>query len=353
MKILFLYSEIAGYFLAGLRHYVEVFGGEIHLVRWPVNPEAPFKFAPIAGVKVYERNEMSEIDLVQLAESLNPDLLYVTGWLDKSYLKVAKTMRSRGVKVVCALDNHWRGDLRQKIACLISPFFLKNRFSHIWVPGLYQYEFARRLGFPREKVLTGMYSADTPGFSKVFHEALSKKERNYPKTLLFVGRLVEVKGIKEMVRAFVQINQHFEKKWHLKIVGTGDLGEKELSGENVSIHDFVQPEELPGLASDAGAFILPSRSEPWGVVLHEFAAAGLPLIASNACGAATAFLKPGYNGFSHVAGDEGSILKALKSLMALSDSELLKMGKRSHQLSKQITAGTWAATLHQIARGGK
>ena len=39
------------------------------------------------------------------------------------------------------------------------------------------------------------------------------------------------------------------------------------------------------------------RFEPWGVVIHEAAAAGLPIIASHLCGATTAYVRDGVNGF--------------------------------------------------------
>ena len=122
---------------------------------------------------------------------------------------------------------------------------------------------------------------------------------------------------------------------------------KEFEGmEGVNIRGFVQPAELPNLALEAGVFVLPSRFEPWGVVLHEFAAAGLPLIASDACGSATAFLRHGYNGYLHKAGDKASIRSALRRMMRSSDDDREQMGRRSSELAKQLTPQTWAATLH-------
>jgi glycosyltransferase involved in cell wall biosynthesis len=46
----------------------------------------------------------------------------------------------------------------------------------------------------------------------------------------------------------------------------------------------------------AGAFVLPSHFEPWGVVLHEAAAAGRYIIATSACGAGDVLISPGVNG---------------------------------------------------------
>ena len=47
----------------------------------------------------------------------------------------------------------------------------------------------------------------------------------------------------------------------------------------------MQPEDLLAFMSTGKAFVLPSTFEPWGVAVHEFAAAGYPLILSDAVGA--------------------------------------------------------------------
>jgi len=54
--------------------------------------------------------------------------------------------------------------------------------------------------------------------------------------------------------------------------------ERPLAGEQTDVHDkgFVQPSDLPNIFAQAGVFILPSRYEPWGVVIGEALASGLP-----------------------------------------------------------------------------
>lgn len=344
MKVLVLYSEIAGYFLAGIRSFVETYGAEVEIFRWPVHKDAPFRFTEIPGVTFHERKEMSDAELMEACKKINPDLVYVTGWIDKFYLKVAKHFYKQGVPTVCAFDNQWAGNMRQRVAAMMSPFFLKDRFNYVWVPGIFQFEYARRMGFAREQIRTGVYSAETENFEKIADKRANEGIA-LPKKLLYVGRFVEVKGLQELVPAFQSLRKEgFD--WELQLVGEGEM-KKEFEGmEGISVRGFVQPDELPNLALEAGAFILPSRFEPWGVVLHEFAAAGLPVIASDACGSATAFLRDGYNGFLHKAGDRASLRAALKNMMQASDEARAEMGNRSRELARWLTPQTWAATLH-------
>lgn len=349
MKILFLYSEIAGYFLSGVRAIQKIRPVDIHIVRWPVNPEAPFIFGELDGVTFYERNEMNDQALVQLYQKLDPDLVYVTGWIDKSYLKIARMHRKRKRKVICAFDSQWEGNLRQKALVGLAASYLKKRFTHFWGAGLYQYEFARRLGISRNNILTGVYTCDQERFENIGTQFFEEKRKNYPHRLLYVGRLVEVKGVAELISAFAWCREKTKSDWNLQIVGTGPL-KGSLPVENwIEYCDFVQPHDLPNLARHAGAFVLPSHFEPWGVVLHEFAAAGLPLLASRACGAHTAFVREGHNGFLHEPGDQISLRKGLMNLFAQTDEQLLEMGENSVALSRQITPATWAAQLLALA----
>lgn len=159
-----------------------------------------------------------------------------------------------------------------------------------------------------------------------------------------MGRFVPVKGLQELLPAYEQLRKE-GCDWELELVGTGEM-KAELTGmPGIRLRDFVQPEELPNLAREAGAFVLPSRFEPWGVVLHEFAAAGLPMVASDACGAATAFLQDGKNGFLHTAQDTASLTDALRKIWKSTDPQLLEMGRQSVELSRAISPHTWAATL--------
>lgn len=348
MKILFLYSEVAGYFLACAEALHQIYGCEVHIVRWPINSEAPFKFREYEGVHFHERSEMQPADIFALYKQLEPSIVYVSGWMDKGYLEVAKRIRKTGTPVVCGSDNQWRGDLRQRIATFISPFYLKSSYSHLWVPGRYQYEFARRLGYSPTNILTGMYSADVAPFHEGYERFLPEKKKKYPHNFLFVGRFVDVKGVKELFEAFANTCKSFDHDWSLTLVGTGPLEEQLPSHPRITFQPFVQPELLPDLLKNSGCFVLPSKEEPWGVVLHEFSAGGLPLLASTTCGAATAFVKDGYNGFIHLPDSVPAIQQALEKIIQSSDDVLLDMGKRSIELSKQITPAIWGATLLSI-----
>jgi glycosyltransferase involved in cell wall biosynthesis len=81
----------------------------------------------------------------------------------------------------------------------------------------------------------------------------------------------------------------------------------------------------------ADVFALVSLHEPWGVVVNEAAACGLPLLLSNRVGAAADLLVDGENGFLVAAGDVGATAEAL-ALLARDAEFRAAAGARSREL---------------------
>ena len=83
----------------------------------------------------------------------------------------------------------------------------------------------------------------------------------------------------------------------------------------------------------ADVFALLSEREPWGVVVNEAAACGLPLLLSERVGAAHDLLRDGENGLLVPAGDATAAAEALRRLAGDRDSRL-RMGARSRKLAR-------------------
>jgi glycosyltransferase involved in cell wall biosynthesis len=347
MKVLVLYSELAGYTVSCFRELIRQFP-ETHLtvIRWQVNSEAPFQF-DFSGMTVCEKNDFRENELLTYVFELNPDIIICSGWMDKDYVKICKHFFGK-IPTVLTLDNHWRGGIKQRIAQLASPFYIRTVFSHAWVPGSPQYQYARKLGFKVANIKTGFYSADVNLFSNYYEQF--KSVGNYPKRFLYAGRYVAHKGIFDLWNAFAELQEEQPNEWELWCVGTGDQWENRLLHPKVKHLGFLQPNELKSVIDETSWYILPSHFEPWGVSLQEFAVAGFPIICSNAVGAATQFVKENENGFVVPNGDKAALKNAMKKAIELSDSEFLKMRQLSHQMGQSITPHQWAATLYSFKR---
>ena len=211
--------------------------------------------------------------------------------MDKDYLKIVKSFK-KNIPSVLTLDNHWNGSLKQRLASLLSPIMLKDKFTDAWVPGEPQYKFAKSLGF--KKITKGFYCADVD-----LHRS-NYKAGNVPKTnqFLYVGRYVEHKAIFEMWEAFIELVESGEaENWEMICAGTGDAFDNKIEHPSIKHLGFLQPSELKQLLDQNPIYILPSKFEPWGVSVQEFAIAGCPLLISGRVGAKELFLTENENGF--------------------------------------------------------
>ncbi len=342
-KIVFLYSELATYFLACIEKLAQQPNVEIHIVRWPVNKEAPFDFLLPGSVKIYNRKDYEkEEQLIGLIKTIGPAIIYSSGWMDKGYLKVCKLYRS-AIPVIVGFDNQWKGSLKQWIATFISPFKILNHFSHCWVPGSLQYEYALRLGFSKKHILSGFYSCDFDFFYTEYIKNKVSKRRHFPKKFIYVGRYVSHKGITDLWKAFVELQSERPNSWELWCLGTGDI--KPVEHPQIKHFGFVQPAALKEFISNTGIFVLPSHEEPWGVVIHEFAAAGFPIICSDEVGARTTFVENNINGYIYASGNVGALKSAMTAIINSSEEKLNEMSQESVRKGKLITPETWTKQL--------
>lgn len=344
MKVLYLHAEVMGYTMATIRALVDR-GVEVHIVHWDHRKLTPYTAPELPGVFLYNRSEMSVADMQQLANRVAPALTVVCGWMDRGYLHVVRSLRARGGIVLTGFDDQWFGTFRQRGAAQLARFGVFSRyFSHAWVSGAYQFEFARRLGFEKERIVFDLLAADLGLFEASFRAAAAGRARSYPHSFWYVGRLEPIKGLDTLISAWSGLGAR-KRDWTLRLAGDGSLAARMASIPGVVVRGFMEPNQLAHELAGAGCFILPSRAEPWGVVMHECAAAGLPLISSDVVGAASAFLIPGWNGYSFRVNDAADLAKRMSMIVEAPDTDLAVMGERSHHLAQRITPATSAASL--------
>lgn len=126
---------------------------------------------------------------------------------------------------------------------------------------------------------------------------------------LYVGRLSTEKSIDVLLHAFKTVLEELPSA-KLRVVGSGPQKEELVRlSEQFGLFDkvkFVGSLDLDALAREyasATCFVLPSRSEPWGLVVNEALHFGCPVIVSDACGCVPELVVEGATGFSFRVGD--------------------------------------------------
>jgi glycosyltransferase involved in cell wall biosynthesis len=340
-----------GYQMPILDEYVKVYGADVHVVHWNHNKLSHYSTPLIQGVRFYKRSEFSRVGLKDFVVKLNPDIIYISGWMDSGYLAAVLPMRLKGIPVVTAFDDIWFGTQKQRVASLLFPLIKSFLFSHAWVAGPYQYEYAKRLGFNNNNILFNCLSADTVIFNKAFIDSISIKAKSYPHKFLYVGRFEIEKGVDILANAWCNLKSKNEcKDWGLTLIGNGSLCDSLSILPEIEVINFLNPEKLGEEIVKYGCLILPSRNEQWGVVLHEFTVAGFPIICSDICGAAPVFVVKGYNGKIFKSGSILDLEKKMLSIMNMSDDELKEMSLRSNQIGQTISPELVAASFMSIIR---
>jgi glycosyltransferase involved in cell wall biosynthesis len=288
--------------------------------------EAPYKKFDLSFCKeAIENIDRNYSKLLNIITAFRPECILMSSWAFSHYMRAAKALRGNGVFVVSAMDNQWRGTAKQLLGILSSRFFLKPAIDTFFVAGDRQNIFAKKLGFKYN--LHGCYAADVKKFS------CDVQVQNRNKNFLFVGRLKKIKGVDLLLESYLLYRSRVANPWGMLVVGTGELRDIFTDIPGVKVYGFVQPNDLPSIMTKARCFILPSRFEPWGVVIHEAAAAGLPIIATHQCGATTAFLRDGVNGYL-VEPKARYIGDAMCRIAMSSENDVGEMEKASKTLAK-------------------
>jgi len=340
--VLFLHSKFSGYFLSSLLFSLNKNENlTIHIVVTPNTNDAPFVFNELhSRLKIYNRLETDENKIIELINELSPPSVILQGWDDKVYINAIKKFRGR-IPFTLLMDNIWYGQFRQYLGMVYSRLFFVNLFDYIWVPGKPQHNFARKLGFRKKQILHNSYCADLPKFERFYSTFKASKENSFPHKFLFVGRYVREKGLKNLWDAFEKLQHEFPNDWQLVCVGTGPMYENKVESEKIIHKGFIQPDQLSQIISETGVFVLPSLEEHWGVVLHEFAASGYPIISARQVGAASAFLVDKSNGYMYNAENTEELKNALLKIVKTPDNKLIDMGLKSIELSKKINNNLW------------
>jgi glycosyltransferase involved in cell wall biosynthesis len=139
--------------------------------------------------------------------------------------------------------------------------------------------------------------------------------------ILYCGQLVERKGVDLLVDAFVPLAEQLPQI-KLTLVGEGPLRsslEARIPSRlklRVEFAGFQPVEALPKFYAAADLFVLPSRHDGWGVVVNQALAAGLPIVCTEAVGAAHDLVTDGWNGAVIPADDREALHNALRDIVA-------------------------------------
>jgi glycosyltransferase involved in cell wall biosynthesis len=149
-----------------------------------------------------------------------------------------------------------------------------------------------------QKIFVAPNAVDTKLFSAQSDLARTRADRlrgelGLPdRFFLYAGRLVKAKGVADLLEAYASLEAGLRGDLGLVFAGDGPLrAELESLARSIfpgSVHfaGFIHRDELAGYYALAECLVLPTHSDPWGLVVNEAMACGLPIICTRIAGCA-------------------------------------------------------------------
>jgi glycosyltransferase involved in cell wall biosynthesis len=220
--------------------------------------------------------------------------------------------------------------------------------------------FARRYGAPDRRIFVVRHVVDVAHFAE--GESRSKRARTafraanglHGTVFVYVGRLWGPKGVFDLLEAFDLLCRRGVEAT-LVLVGDG-RDEARLRaraarlGDRVVFAGFHEKDVLPTWYAAADVFVLPTYGDPYGLVIDEAMACGLPIIATSAVGEIAERVQEGRNGTIVEPGDRKALAFAMAH-MAEDRRSLAAMGAESRRMIEGWTPERWASDFEAVVAG--
>ncbi|GAB3544877.1 glycosyltransferase family 4 protein [Spirosoma fluminis] len=249
--------------------------------------------------------------LIRQAKRFRPDIITLTGYYDPAQILLLLWAKLRGIRIVMqnestAIDHQrggWKESVKRQIMSRCDGFFCFGSQSANYLIGL---------GVAPEKILSSKSAVDNTALWKAYQHALPERTEQQqqldlrPHNFVFVGRLIAFKNVSALLSAFAEARSQAPNASDWGIILLGDGPEREAlqhQASDLNIADSVaflagRPwYQVPGILALSDVLVLPSRSEPWGLVVNEAMVCGLPVIVSDKCGCVPDLMRNGQNGF--------------------------------------------------------
>ncbi|BBU63238.1 hypothetical protein MSC49_31730 [Methylosinus sp. C49] len=252
------------------------------------------------------------------------DLVVIAGYHKIEYWAQLIAARLVRKKVMVFCDSTYFDNPRHPI----KDFLKKTFFRHC--DGFFSYgqrsmQYLVSYGVPTHKIfLRCQAAALTQDYDPqiALDRRIAALRRGANPVILYVGRLAPEKNLPLLLQAFGALAKD-DPRSTLKLVGEGpERKALELAAESMALSARVvfagglSGQQLFDEYVNAACLVLPSSSEPWGLVVNEALSYGCPVVVSDHCGCAPDLVLEGTTGFRFSTFDVASLEAKLRAALA-------------------------------------
>lgn len=368
-----IHTQCGPYHLARVRALSKIYSGEVKLIQlaekeeqreWTVDAQN-INLATIddGSLTAVPENVLTAKLLAHL-KTIQPTVLVIAGYAYQPMRAAAEWAKKNEVFTIMLSDSHYLDKPRNLIIEKLKGLWICKHFDAAFVSGASAALYLQNLGFPSNRIWRTYDVVDNSYFAEVSEKIKQweqpQKQLQLPEQyFLYVGRFSPEKNLLRLLEAYQiycqQMLANNQQIWSLVLVGSGSqehelkLKVKQLGLQNIYWEGFKQLDTLPYYYGLASALILPSTSEPWGLVVNEAMACSLPVLVSDRCGCLLDLVFPGINGYVFNPFEVENMANALIYLSRLPAQQLQKMGRVSNKIISNYTLDNWAEALADCA----
>ncbi len=287
--------------------------------------------------------------LANLLDNLQPDAVVIPGWGFPISRAALSWCRCHHIPTIVMSETKWDDEPRQWWKEKLKFWLRISKFDAALVGGNLHRDYLIKLGFPGNRIFSGYDTVDNDHFNQTAYrarqnpETARKQQPQIPNKLYFIvlTRLLKRKNVHRLVTAYADYRQHIgvEQAWDLVICGSGEeesnirqlINELKLAN-CIHLPGFIPYQALGDWYGLAGAFVHPALLEPWGLVVNEACAAGLPIICSRTVGSASELVQDGRNGLLFDPENTQDITRTLVSISQMNAEMRMEMGELSQKI---------------------
>jgi glycosyltransferase involved in cell wall biosynthesis len=276
--------------------------------------------------------------LFRAYKAFKPNVLNVTGYFDWAQIILMTYARLCGVKVVLSSESSPMDHDRSAVKEFVKKWIV-SQADLFFCFGKSSADYLLSLGVREDQIpVRNAAVVDEEIIRAKFDSAkntINKRDRNF----IYVGRLAPEKNLEILIATFLKIEKKTD--WGLIFVGDGpsrESLEKLASGDNsIKFVGGFPWYKVPEWLAQSDVLVLPSNSEPWGLVVNEAMVCGMPVIVSDKCGCVPDLLHNGVNGFSFNPRTQSELEKAILFFMQ-NPEKIDAMGRQSESIVAPFSA---------------
>jgi 1,2-diacylglycerol 3-alpha-glucosyltransferase len=334
-----------------------------------VHPGLRFRCEERTGLRIetlFPDKDWSGIPQPRLAMALwrklrkaDPSMVLVPGYYTVPALFAAAWAKLNGRRSVLMSETTREDHRRRWWKEMSKRFLIRLLFDSAIAGGKPHVRYLRELGLRTDAIRRAYDVVDNAFFIRESDDARGHANRlqsGLPEDyFLFVGRLSPEKNVSGLIASFAGYRASGGSS-SLVICGDGPLRvelEDQARAAGLAAHirfsGMRMARDLAAHYAFARCFVLPSTREPWGLVVNEAMASGLPVIVSKRCGCAEDLVEEGLNGYLFDPDRPAELTARLVTAGNLSQSALAGMGSRSREIVARYSPEVWASEVAQLA----